>query len=97
MGNLNTQFTLSTNGQFIGLVKAAVCKAAYDITNESTGTTNHTERLAWAKATMKDPSSATSQMVWLVLQNQTVLNDGTTFVENDIQFTVNSNINNLAL
>lgn len=97
MGALANGFALSVNGQFRGIVQAAVCKAAYDITNESAGTTNHTERLVWAKATMKDPSTATDQMVWLVLQNATVVASGTTFVENDIQFAVNSNVNNVAL
>jgi len=90
-------FSLSTNGQFRGLIQAAVAKASYDITNEDPGTANHAERLVWAKNTMKDPSTAMMQMVWLVLQNPTVVADGTSFVENDIQFAVNSNINNIAL
>jgi hypothetical protein len=95
--SLATVFSLANNGQFRGLVQAAVAKAAYDITNESGATPNHTERLAWAKTTMKDPEPAMKQMIWMVLQNTTIIASGTNFVENDIQFAVNSNIDYLAL
>lgn len=97
MGNLAKSFSLANNSQFRGLVKAAVAKAAYDITNEDPGTANHTERLAWAKDAMKNPSTAADQMLWMILQNQTILDSGVNFSENDIQFAVNSNVDYLAL
>jgi len=96
MGSLATAYSLSSNAEFKGLVQASLAKASYDVLNESSGTTNHTNRLAWAKATLKDPESVMSTMIWLVLQNATIISDGTTFVENDIQFVVNSYVDLLA-
>jgi hypothetical protein len=97
MGSLSTAFSLSTNAEFRGLVQAALAKAAYDVINESGATQYHTERLAWANATIKNPIDVMEKMIWLVLQNPTIIASGTTFVENDIQFVVNSYINIFAL
>jgi len=96
MGSLATAYSLSINAEFKGLVQASLAKASYDVLNESSGTTNHVNRLTWAKATLKDPGSVMSTMIWLVLQNPTIISDGTSFVENDIQFVVNSYVDLLA-
>jgi hypothetical protein len=97
MGSLSTAFALSNNAEFRGLVQAALAKASYDVINESGATQYHTERLAWAITTIKNPEDVMEKMIWMVLQNPTIISSGTTFVENDIQFVVNSYINTFAL
>ena len=94
--SLATVYSLSTNAEFRGLVMAALAKAAYDVINESGGTTNHANRLAWAKTVIKDPTPAMQTLIWMVLQNPTIVSDGVNFVENDIQFVVNSYVDTLA-
>ena len=90
-------YNLANNADFRARIVVALAKAAYDITNEDSGTTSHTARLTWAKATLKDPEPVVTQMVWLAMQNATILSSGLSSTDNDIQFVVNSNINNLAV
>jgi len=97
MATLQEIYNLANNAAFKGRISAAVAKAGFDITNEDPGTTYHTERLAWAKNAMKNPDTVTDQMVWLVVQNATIQSSGISSTDNDIQFVVNSNINNLAV
>ena len=97
MATLQAIYNLVNNAEFKGRISAALAKAAYDITNEDQGTASHAERLAWAKNTMKNPDTVTNQMIWLVVQNATIQSSGIASADNDIQFVVNSNINNLAV
>jgi hypothetical protein len=97
MGSLATAYSLSTNAEFRGLIQAALAKASFDVMNEDPGTINHTERLAWAKATIKDPEPVMEKMVWMCLQNATIIASGTSFVEADIINVVNSYVNLLAI
>lgn len=75
----------------------ATLKAAYDIINEDPGTANHTERLAWAKSVLLAPDKYSLQMQAFVATNATVQINGGEATDNDIQFIVNSNVNNVAL
>jgi len=90
-------YNLANSAEFRARVSAALAKAAYDITNESGSTTNHAERLVWAKATLKAPDPACDQMIWMVMQNATIQSSGLSSTDNDIQFVVNSNIDLLAV
>lgn len=90
-------YNLAANASFKNRIAAAVAKASYDILNEDPGTASHAERVVWAKASMKDPTTVTDQMVWTVVQNATIQSSGLDSTDNDIQFVVNSNINNFAL
>lgn len=91
------QYNLKSNAQFKARVSAAISVAANDIMNEDAGTTNHTERLVWAKASIKDPETVAEQMLWLVVQNPTIQTNGLSSSDNDIQFVVNSYVDFLAV
>lgn len=89
-------YNLKSNAEFKAKVAAAVAKAANDILNEDPGTTNHADRVVWAKVAMKDAESTAEQMLWSVVQNATIQTNGLNSSDNDIQFVVNSNIDNFA-
>jgi hypothetical protein len=94
---LSDVYAIAVNAGFKSRITAAVTKAAYDITNESPDTTNHSLRLAWAKSTMKDPLSVTEQMVWTVVQDSGIQSAGISVADSTVQNVVNGNINNFAL
>lgn len=48
-------------------VKAAIAKSALTITNEAPATTNHVQRLAWAKAALGNPDNEVDRVIWYVL------------------------------
>jgi hypothetical protein len=79
-------------------VTAQCWKSAQDILVESSGTTNHANRLLWAQATLSNPNTSAEKLMTYVASNATVLgytspNDTT---DNDIAYIVASNINNIA-
>lgn len=54
---------------------AAVAIAAEVVRTEATGTTNHTNRLLWAKSAYSDPHAMAAKMTWAILaQNQAASN-----------------------
>jgi hypothetical protein len=69
---------------------AARVKAAWDVLNEDAGTTNHVNRLAWAKATLDDPTARKSKEYLRFLSNTTIQSSGVASTDNDVQFVVNS-------
>lgn len=90
-------YNLKSNAEFKARVSAAIATASNNIINEDVGTANHTERLAWAKESIKNAESAAEQMLWLVVQNPTIQTNGLSSSDNDIQFVVNSYIDFLAV
>lgn len=86
-------------------VAYACKKAAYDITQEDPGTTNHAERLQWSRnVTLTDdaPLKWARKMVWRVLDNATIQSGigsggSSTATDSDVQFAVNSLIDEFAL
>ena len=74
----------------------AVAKAAQDILNEDAGTTNHANRLIWAKQTLLDSMAKAEQMMWPLVSNATIAAAGESATDSDIQFVVNSNIDAFA-
>ena len=95
--SLISVYNLRTNAEFKARVASAVAKAAFDILNESGSTEYHAERVVWAKASMADAETVAEQMLWTVVQNATIQSSGLDSTDNDIQFVVNSNINNFAV
>lgn len=74
----------------------AVAKAAQDIINESPATTNHANRVIWAKEALLDCMAKAEQMLWPVVSNATIASAGESATDSDIQFVVNSNIDSFA-
>jgi hypothetical protein len=68
---------------------AARVKASWDVLNEDGGTTNHTNRLAWAKATLDDPTARKSKEYLRFLSNATIQTSGVSSSDGDIQYVVN--------
>jgi len=95
--SLLSVYNLKANAEFKARVASSVAKAAYDVLNESPGTTNHAARVVWAKAAMKDAAPVAEQMLWTIVQNATIQSSGTASTDNDIQFVVNSNIDYFAV
>lgn len=64
---LLTIATSSTGTALQRRVRVAVVVACDVIRLEAAGTTNHANRLVWAKATLADPDAAAEKMMWAVL------------------------------
>lgn len=74
-----------------------------NLTNSYTATgsgkvsfTNNNERLAWAAASLENTPIAGEKFMWPVSQNATINVDPDNATDNDIQYVVNSNVNNFA-
>jgi len=74
-------------------ITVAVQKAATDIVNEDPQTAQHSQRLAWARAVLRDPVVWSGKVVWVILQNPTIAAAPASATDNDVQFVVNSNVN----
>jgi hypothetical protein len=60
------------NTALLNHVRVAVFVSATNIMTEAPATTNHTNRLLWAKTVFNDPAAAGLKMMWPVLaQNKT--------------------------
>lgn len=57
----------SGNTALINKVRWAVVVAATNIMTEDPGTTNHANRMLWAKTVFSDPAEAGKKMMWPVL------------------------------
>jgi len=75
---------------------AATAKAALDVLNEDPGTTNHANRLVWAKEALVNADTVAERMFWGILQNATIAAAGDEATDNDVQFVVNSLIDTFA-
>jgi hypothetical protein len=96
MATLAEIANLAQDESFISRIAAAIGKAATDVINEDPGTTNHANRLLWAKAAMADIDGLASEYAWTIVQNATIQTSGVEATDNDIQFVVNSNVNSWA-
>lgn len=64
-----TQQALSVDPRFRQRVRAAIAKIAWQVLNESTGTTNHTVRAAYARTVISNVDAAAIQVApWLVMR-----------------------------
>ena len=77
-------------------VAGACLKAAQDIQNEDPGTNNHVNRIAWASAVEANSKAVARDMGGRVLDNATVAADVENATDNDIQFVVNSLVDEFA-
>lgn len=74
-------------------VASALVIAAEDIRNESIGTTNHANRLAWAKKMLNSdtgPENEAKSWMWMIIQNATIKASGDAADDTDIQNVINS-------
>lgn len=63
--------TASENTTLTNKIRVAVIIAAESVRNEAGATTNHANRMIWAKAVFANPLQEAQRMLWAVLaQNQ---------------------------
>lgn len=85
----------NANTGLVNKVRVAVVVAATSIMTEAGTTTNHANRLIWAKTVFADPASAGQKMMWPVLaQNRALtLAQITGAVDADVQTAVDAAVN----
>lgn len=93
-----TRFDLINNGQFRNRLQMALWIAASDVLKEAANTTNHSNRLEWAKDALQHVSDATEMQAVAVraTTNASIGANGNDSTDGDIQFVVNSLIDELA-
>ncbi|PTR17491.1 hypothetical protein C8R31_101655 [Nitrosospira sp. Nsp2] len=67
MATYDELLTANGNQALLNKVRVAVVVAATAIMTESDQTTNHANRLKWAKEVFANPALAATQMMWPVL------------------------------
>lgn len=67
MATYDELLTASQNAALNNKLRVAVIVAAEKVRTESSGTTNHAARLAWAKKVFGAPDEAARSMLWAVL------------------------------
>lgn len=79
----------------VNKVRVAVVVAATNIMTEADTTTNHANRLAWAKTVFSDPAIAGTRMMWpvLALHKDLTLAQITGAADADVQTAVDSAVN----
>lgn len=81
-------------------VESAVFAAAYDVRNEDALTPNHATRLAWALAVRDldgvELEKSVKQGLMACLDNPTIGGNPDAATDNDVQFVINSAVNDLA-
>jgi hypothetical protein len=82
-------------------IEVAGVTAAQDIINEAATTPDHANRLTWANWYMKNSQTGWTAFAWAVAMNPTIASaaasdsTGKTVNDSDVQFVVNSNIENV--
>ena len=93
MATLTDIYNLRGSGALKARVTAAIAKAAQDIINEAPDTASHAARLVWAKESLLHADDAAEKMMWAVVGNASIQATGEACTDNDVQFVVNSNVN----
>lgn len=75
---------------------AARVEACWNVLNEDPGTTNHADRLAWSESILDDYEDHAQREWTRFLSNTTIQTSGSASTDNDIQFVVNSMLNDWA-
>lgn len=66
---------IATNNTLLDKITSATAVQAEAVRNESGATTNHANRMTWAKQTLSDPKDMARKMTWAILaQNQAATN-----------------------
>jgi hypothetical protein len=75
---------------------AARLKAAWDVRNEVGTTPNHANRRAWADSILADAEARADREYLIFLSNPTIRANGAASPDGDIEFVVNSFLNEYA-
>lgn len=97
MALLDSYFAYKGSGRLLERVAGACLVAAGQIRNEDPGTSNHANRMIWVAAVQADALTCAKNMIARVLENATIAAAPEAATDNDIQFVVNSLINEYAI
>ena len=79
-------------------VSVAIHRAAVDIRNEDPGAANYARRISWSRQVLSrggiEPMA--QAMIWSVLENASIQASPATATDSDVQFVVNSLVNQFA-
>lgn len=75
---------------------AARVQVSWNILNEDAGTSNHANRLYWARTVLNDNEAHSQSEYARFLSNATIQSSGNSSSDNDIQFVVNGMVNSWA-
>jgi hypothetical protein len=93
---LEDMYIIYTNDYLRNRTHGAMMKAAFDIINESPSTEKHDIREELAGLVLSNPDSYLNSFMFFISTNATVQSTGPQATDNDIQYIVNSNWNNVA-
>lgn len=89
-------YTAAADTTFQGRCLVAMWQAAQDIANEAPTTADHQARKDWSTRVLQDRANITPrQLAMQVLRNATIAAAGTTATDGDLQFQVNSVLNDI--
>lgn len=94
----NGRYALTENGTFQRRLNMALWIAAVDVLNENAGTANHAARVVWARRALKGPQDADviRRVSIRCSANASIGAAGEQATDSDIQFVVNSLVDELA-
>lgn len=85
-GSLTDQYKIYSNVETRNRVEGAACKAARNILNESSATSNHEERAKLAIDVLKNPSSWVNAFSRYVAANATIQSSGGSSTDSDLEY-----------
>jgi hypothetical protein len=89
-------YTAVDDATFQGRCQVAMWKAAQDIAAEAPSTQNHQARIDWATRVLQDRANISPrQLAMQVLRNPTIAGNPTESTDGDLQFQVNSVLDDL--
>jgi len=89
-------YNAANDANFQGRCWVAAWKAAQDILVEAANTPDHARRVAWATQILRDQASITGrQLAMIVLQNVTIAANPGAAADADLQFQINSAMDQL--
>lgn len=89
-------YTAANEAVFQGRCQVAMWKAAQDVVAESPSTEGHKSRMDWATRVLRDGANITPrQLAMQVLRNAVIAADPVAASDSDMQYQVNSVINDL--
>lgn len=96
MATLMEVYQLYHESNLKNRAEVAIAKIAIDIYKEDSGTTNHTARLAWAKAAIQNTKAETIKFMWGILSDTTIQTEGNNATDPQVIAAVSTIVNALA-
>lgn len=83
MASYQELFDVSSNTALLNRITAAVAIQAEAVRVENPATTNHANRLIWAKEAFSDPAGMAKRMMWAILAQNVAFSQAQILAAND--------------